>query len=732
VSELDFADMEIIRRVTEEARESMFVRSRERLQNKFKILVEAREAQNRSNDARPPVVKAPILNLAPAEVPKNHLDLLSLGPKFVPNPTRIPYMDIITVTESSALKLEYQKKTCEAQVLRKDVLRIMKTARLPKDNLSPDQRQALREINNDQNLRIYPFDKGTGLVRIEHEEAIRKIREQLGDTEVVQNDPTNIFAKEIRTALSKLNKKGRFTKKEYEEMYPSDAIPPRMYGTIKAHKPEKQYPMRLVVSTIGTPPHGISAYLVKIIQHTLNKNPTRLKNSTSFVEMARNWNISPTEVQVSFDVINLYPSVPLKEATKVILDLLKEDPSYRNYTKLKLKEIKEMIELCISRCYFIWNEEIHVLKDSGPIGLSIMVVLAEGFLQVLESKALNEALREQPPYAPITFYRYVDDSHSRFYETGQPGRFLNKLNQQDERVQYTMEVENAKKELNYLEIKTINKGTGKYEFDVFRKAAITNVQVKPNSSHDPNILKGIFKGFLKRANTICSDEYLEKEIEFLVEVFVKNGYKRENLLEIVEESKLRTTPSDVSSTTFSEKNRPGETITLPWIPGVSPRLRKVYKKAGYKVAFKSGRNIGDMLTSRNKSKLPGNSHPGIYKIPCSCGKTPYRGETKKRVMTRVSEHEQYIAKEHWSQSGIALHAKNCAGEILFDQTETVAVIPERFKRKVRETLEIQKYDCHVQDGGMNPDKGQYVKTNFWYPMLKYLKRIEETQRNGRL
>ena len=195
-----------------------------------------------------------------------------------------------------------------------------------------------------------------------------------------------------------------------------------MYGTIKAHKPEKQYPMRLVVSTIGTPPHGISAYLVKIIQHTLNKNPRRLKNSASFVEKAKTWSISPTEVQVSFDVVNLYPSVPLKEATKVILDLLKGDPSYSNYTKLRLNEIKEMIELCISRCYFIWNEEIHVLKDSGPIGLSIMVVLAEGFLQVLESKALDEALREQPPYAPITFYRYVDDSYSRFYEITQPGR----------------------------------------------------------------------------------------------------------------------------------------------------------------------------------------------------------------------------------------------------------------------------------------------------------------------
>ena len=358
-----------------------------------------------------------------------------------------------------------------------------------------------------------------------------------------------------------------------------------------------------------------------------------------------------------------------------------------------------------------------------------MVVLAEGFLQVLESKALDEALREQPPYSPITFYRYVDDSHSRFDEITQPGRFLNKLKQQDERVQYTMEVENVEKELDYLEIKTMNKGTGNYEFDVYRKAAITNVQVKPNSSHDPKILRGIFKGFLKRANRICSAEFREKEVEFLVEVFVENGYKRENLLRIVEETKLTSTIPEVSNATLPEETQPGETITLPWIPGVSPRLRKVYKKAGYRVAFKSGRNIGNILTSRNKSKLPGNSHPGIYKIPCSCGKTPYRGETKKRVMTRISEHQQYIAKEHWAQSGIAQHAKDCTGDVLFDQAETVAVVPERFKRKVRETLEIQKYDCHIQDGGMNPDKGQYVKTNFWYPVLKYLKRMEETQRS---
>ena len=46
-----------------------------------------------------------------------------------------------------------------------------------------------------------------------------------------------------KAVLPKMN-----TKKNY----PSDPLPPRMYGTIKAHKSEKNYPMRIVVSTIGT------------------------------------------------------------------------------------------------------------------------------------------------------------------------------------------------------------------------------------------------------------------------------------------------------------------------------------------------------------------------------------------------------------------------------------------------------------------------------------------------
>ena len=74
---------------------------------------------------------------------------------------------------------------------------------------------------------------------------------------------------------------------------------PRLYGTVKAHKPEENYPMRTIVLTIGTPAYGISKYLAKIIQPTLNKNNNKIQNSTLFVHEIKDWKIKPTKTQVS-------------------------------------------------------------------------------------------------------------------------------------------------------------------------------------------------------------------------------------------------------------------------------------------------------------------------------------------------------------------------------------------------------------------------------------------------
>ena len=119
---------------------------------------------------------------------------------------------------------------------------------------------------------------------------MQKIEEQLGKAKIVENDPTLKFTNKIQKILCRLRKEKKFTDKEYFQIYPPDLVPSLLYGTINAHKPEKNYPMGTILSTRGTPACGISKYLVEIIQPTLNKSNNKIPNSTSFVHEAKKEN----------------------------------------------------------------------------------------------------------------------------------------------------------------------------------------------------------------------------------------------------------------------------------------------------------------------------------------------------------------------------------------------------------------------------------------------------------
>ena len=129
----------------------------------------------------------------------------------------------------------------------------------------------------------------TGFVILNNKDAMQKIEEQIRESVVSNTDPTSAPTSKIQKHLATLRKQQKFETRTYFQLDPSDPIPPRLYGVIKAHKPEKCYPMRAIVSTIGTPPYGISQYLVELIQPTLNKSKYKITNSSSFVNEAKNW-----------------------------------------------------------------------------------------------------------------------------------------------------------------------------------------------------------------------------------------------------------------------------------------------------------------------------------------------------------------------------------------------------------------------------------------------------------
>ena len=148
------------------------------------------------------------------------------------------------------------------------------------------------------------------------------------------------------------------------------------------------------------------------------------------MEEAKEWNISPNEIQISFDIVNLYPSVPIDEAVSVIIEVLNNDiDDLGNRAKLTFTDTHKLIELYLSTNYFIFDNRVCILENSGSIGLALMVVLSEVFLQHLEDGTMQEALATN--LFPLTYKRYVDDSHTKFETVHQSHSFLDILNKEN-------------------------------------------------------------------------------------------------------------------------------------------------------------------------------------------------------------------------------------------------------------------------------------------------------------
>ena len=136
-----------------------------------------------------------------------------------------------------------------------------------------------------------------------------------------------------------------------------------------------------------------------------------------------------------------------------------------------------------------------------------------------------------------------------------------------------------------------------------------------------------------------------------------------------------------------------------------------------------------MLCSKNKTKLPPNSYPGVYKVDCRC-ETPYTGETKLKICTRGQQHEKNVRQNLKDDSGIVLHSRKCDKGIDWENMKTLKIENNRFDRKVREALEIQYHESGPKKGGMNLDDGQYVKTKFWTPFFRFLRKSQRRENNA--
>ena len=76
------------------------------------------------------------------------------------------------------------------------------------------------------------------------------------------------------------------------------------------------------------------------------------------------------DIQASFDVRALYPSIPIKKALEITRQRLYSDESLQTRTKWKPDDIITLLEICLETHFKTLDGRIFTQTDGTPIGKS--------------------------------------------------------------------------------------------------------------------------------------------------------------------------------------------------------------------------------------------------------------------------------------------------------------------------------------------------------------------------
>ena len=105
-----------------------------------------------------------VINLMDRSLTEPQKEVLRLGLNFAPAPAKIPLVDTIKAVKEGAQQLKEE----DAEDLWGRVCGILGHAKPPKDNLTKEQRKALKELRGLEDEVILPADKGNATVIMKH------------------------------------------------------------------------------------------------------------------------------------------------------------------------------------------------------------------------------------------------------------------------------------------------------------------------------------------------------------------------------------------------------------------------------------------------------------------------------------------------------------------------------------------------------------------------------------
>ena len=251
-----------------------------------------------------------------------------------------------------------------------------------KENLSADEKKILKDIISDPSIIICPADKGRAIVIEDRDTYLSKMQQQLNEGDY------KIDNRKEKTLLDKLHKKiinqlramdiDLDDFKEKRKYLVSAPMLGHMYLLIKVHK--KNFPGRAVVSQVNDPTYKVCKILTDILNPLVKSGQSYVENTYDLKRFLDKLSIDHNDVQASFDVVALCPSIPIPKALDCVRRKLLNDTTLADCTDWKPEDIMKLLEICLETHFKTIDGKIYTQLDGTPIGKSISGPIADIFM----------------------------------------------------------------------------------------------------------------------------------------------------------------------------------------------------------------------------------------------------------------------------------------------------------------------------------------------------------------
>ena len=172
-----------------------------------------------------------VINLSSKPLTPAQRSVLAKGPNYAVTPRQPPNLEYITAIEAACTKLSQQ----DAEELRADINRVLRSSHPPKPNLTKAQTAAIRELKRDRDRIVLTADKGVAMVIMDRQDYNNKANLLLNQNtyKAITKDPTNTIKNKLISILKNIKSKTGLGTNTYKSMYPTGCVPPKFYGLPK-------------------------------------------------------------------------------------------------------------------------------------------------------------------------------------------------------------------------------------------------------------------------------------------------------------------------------------------------------------------------------------------------------------------------------------------------------------------------------------------------------------------